>query len=139
MTGGAPKAPCSFLKAYFPNVVVAGKQLPMHVDAERLKAFRLITNSFFFDACTSRPFSRSGLLLQRSQGPPSVCDPTLLPKFGQVAVALPPCCRSGLTPWRERGPVHGERTMAVVIDLLLGSCVFAFVTGIVIAAANLLI
>jgi len=29
--------------------------------------------------------------------------------------------------------------MAVVADLLLGSCIFAFVTGIVIAAANLLI
>jgi hypothetical protein len=29
--------------------------------------------------------------------------------------------------------------MAVVTDLLLGSCIFAVVTGIVIAAANLLI
>ena len=35
--------------------------------------------------------------------------------------------------------MYGERTMAIAIDLLLGSCVFAFVTGIVIAAANLLI
>ena len=35
--------------------------------------------------------------------------------------------------------MYGERTMAVVTDLLLGSCVLAFVTGIVIAAANLLI
>jgi hypothetical protein len=35
--------------------------------------------------------------------------------------------------------VYGERTMAVVTDVLLGSCIFAFVTGIVLAAANLLI
>jgi hypothetical protein len=38
----------------------------------------------------------------------------------------------------ERGRVGGERTMNLIMDMLLGSCIFAFVTGIVIAAANLL-
>ena len=38
------------------------------------------------------------------------------------------------------GCVTGERTMTkLVIDIVLFSCIFAFVTGIVIAAANLLI
>jgi hypothetical protein len=36
--------------------------------------------------------------------------------------------------------VYGERTVAnLVIDLVLFSCTFAFVTGIVILAASLLI
>ena len=66
--------------------------------------------------------------------------PTLLPA---ILDSLPSrfrhAHRSGLSARRERGPVYGERTMAVVTDFLLGSCIFAFVTGIVIAAANLLI
>jgi len=40
----------------------------------------------------------------------------------------------------REGPEYGVRTMTrLVIDILLFSCMFAFVTGIVIAAANLLI
>jgi hypothetical protein len=41
----------------------------------------------------------------------------------------------------ERGGLsNGERTMTrLVIDIVLFSCMFAFVTGIVIAAANFLI
>jgi len=38
----------------------------------------------------------------------------------------------------RRRPAYGERTMALVNDLLLGSFLFAFVTSIMIAAATLL-
>jgi hypothetical protein len=93
------------------------------------------TQLYYFQTIAREVATSGGALVL----PPSVFDSTLMPKFGQPAVALPPCHRSGLTPRHERRPVYGERTMAVVSDLLLGSCVFAFVTGIVIAAANLLI
>jgi len=40
----------------------------------------------------------------------------------------------------KRGPEYGGRTMTrLVIDVVLFSCMFAFVTGIMIAAANFLI
>ncbi len=61
------------------------------------------------------------------------------PNLGQPAVTFPPSFRSGLQSRRERGPAYGERTMAIVIEILLASCTFAFVTGIVIAAAKLVI
>ena len=55
------------------------------------------------------------------------------PPFGQVS-------RVAYTRMRSGGCVTGERTMTkLVIDIVLFSCMFAFVTGIVIAAANLLI
>jgi hypothetical protein len=55
-----------------------------------------------------------------------------LPLFRQTAGVAYGCgVRGGLE--------YGERTMAVVIDILLASCTFAFVTGIVIAAAKLVI
>jgi hypothetical protein len=37
------------------------------------------------------------------------------------------------------GVSNGERTRAILIDFVLFSCVAAFVTGIVIAAAKLII
>ena len=38
-----------------------------------------------------------------------------------------------------RGYVNGAHMTGLVIDVVLFSCLFAFVTGVVIAAANLLI
>jgi hypothetical protein len=59
-----------------------------------------------------------------------VCAATFSPRYG-----------SALGSWRLRGRGTGERTMATRIlnDLLLFSCLAAFVTGIVLAAASLLI
>jgi hypothetical protein len=57
------------------------------------------------------------------------------PKFRQAAVAFPPRCRSGLSA--QGGGLSGERIMAgLTIDIVLMS---AFVTGIVIVAANFLL
>ena len=62
-----------------------------------------------------------------------------LPKFGQLAVTFRPNYRSDLPPRCERGPEYGVRTMTrLVIDILLFSCMFAVVSGIVIAAAKVI-
>lgn len=52
-----------------------------------------------------------------------------------------PRCGSALESWRLRGRCTGELTMATRIlnDLLLFSCLATLVTGIVLAAAKLLI
>jgi hypothetical protein len=63
-----------------------------------------------------------------------------LPNFEHTIVALSSKIRSGVTLSREWGLVYGEHIMTrLVIDLLLFSCMFAVVTGIVIAAANFLL
>ena len=77
--------------------------------------------------------------LQRHEGYSSELR-TLVPKFHQIT--LPPQyhsrgvrCALGI----DHGP-HGEAAMSVVLnDLLLFSCLTALVTGIVIAAATLII
>jgi hypothetical protein len=64
---------------------------------------------------------------------------TALPTFDS---APPPFRQTSVVAWAPRGggSEYGVRTMAqLVIDVLLFSCMFAFVTGIVIAAATLLI
>jgi len=51
-------------------------------------------------------------------------------------IALP---RLGMPTWRRTGETKGRRTMRVLLrDLVLFSCLLAFVTGIVIAFASLL-
>jgi hypothetical protein len=59
-------------------------------------------------------------------------------------VTFPPRYRSALEPWGELTPTWlariGEAAMTGVLnDLLLFSCLAAFVTGVVIAAATILI
>jgi hypothetical protein len=65
----------------------------------------------------------------------------MAPKFRQAAVAFPSRCRSGLSPEREGAASEcGERTMAgLAIDLLLFTCTFTVVTGIILAAAKFLL
>jgi hypothetical protein len=63
-------------------------------------------------------------------------------KFRQPAAAFLPNLRSGLilaVARRRRAFGEGYTVINIIIDVVLFSCVFAFVTGIVIAAANLLI
>jgi hypothetical protein len=58
------------------------------------------------------------------------------PPHSDVAVTFPPNCRRGL--WMRRRGLRGRIMTKLIIDILLFSCMFAFVTGIVIAAAQLL-
>ena len=78
----------------------------------------------------------------------SRCDPDhknvwfALPKFEQSAAAVLSNSRSGLIlAVASRRRAFGEcyTVINIILDIMLFSCVFAFVTGIMIAAANLLI
>ena len=64
-------------------------------------------------------------------------------KIWTATVTVRPSFRGGLQRGCARDRATGERGAykmpRLVIDLVLFSCMFAFVTGIVIAAANLLI
>jgi hypothetical protein len=67
-------------------------------------------------------------------------------KIWTATVTVRPSFRGGLQRGCARNRAIGEHTQSgsiqmtrLVIDLVLFSCMFAFVTGIVIAAANLLI
>ena len=94
------------------------------------------------DTCSNRNLvGLRSLLTGRTSLSTPRCRGGPCPNLGQAAATFRPRYGSALPPrWREGAGVYGVRTMTrVVIDILLFSCLFAVVTGIVIAAANLLI
>jgi hypothetical protein len=101
------------------------------ISPRRLSQFRKADNLHF-----SSLKIRADFRLFRSQN--ALGQP--LHQIGTLVITFWPSFKRGIQRVREGLPNPGERTMTrLVIDVVLFSCMSAFVIGIVIAAANLLI